>query len=133
MALKKGLNKLLWSVLSITKVFSKVVPRNWTKNSRRFLWKIGLSGLLGKKWSFLKQSYWSIILKNKRRLLVFSMVISKCFEKFFFIVEDLMYAVNFFTQVEKNSLRPGLRTIGRVLIWPSPIATRTPFRSKIKW
>jgi hypothetical protein len=39
MALKGRLIKLLWGLSSISKLFSNVVPRNWTKNSKKFLWK----------------------------------------------------------------------------------------------
>jgi hypothetical protein len=133
MALKGGLNKFLWGVSFISKVFSNIVLRNWTKKSRRFLWKIGLSGLLNKKWSFLKQIDWSTILVDKRWTSVFSTMISKCFKKFLFITKDHMYTINVFTQAEQNSLMPSLRTTSWVLVWPSFIATRTPFRLKIKW
>jgi hypothetical protein len=56
MALKGGLNKILWNISSTNQVFSNVILGNWTKKSKRFLWKIGLLGFLGKKWSFLKQN-----------------------------------------------------------------------------
>ncbi len=64
---------------------------------------------------------------------IFLVIISKCLEKFLFIVKDHVYIIKCFTQMERNSLRPSLRTIGRLLVWPSPIATRTPFKSTIKW
>ncbi len=61
------------------------------------------------------------------------MIMSKCFKTFLFIVNDHMYIMNFFTQMKRNFLKLGFKTIGRDLIWPSPVTRRTPFKSKIKW
>ncbi len=122
---QQRLNKLLWSISSISKVFWNIVPRNRTKKSRRFLWKNNLFGFLGKKWSFLKQIDSSTILEDKRLILVFLVIISKCLEKFLFITEDHVYIVNFLHKMERNSFRTSLKTTMQVLIWPSPIATRT--------
>jgi hypothetical protein len=55
MALKGGLNILLWGISSTSKVFSNVVPRNRWKKSLLFLWKTCFSNFSRKKWSFLKQ------------------------------------------------------------------------------
>jgi len=81
----------------------------------------------------LKHIAWSTILEYLRWTPILSLITSKCLEKFLLIAKDHMYVVNFVAQLERNSFNPCCKIIDWDLVGPSPVATNTPFKSKIKW
>ncbi len=81
----------------------------------------------------MKHNIWSIIFEDLKWTPIFSLIVSKCLENNFFIVEDHMYIVILLHKWRGTLSTPSCKIISQDLVGPSPITANTPFKSKNKW